>query len=98
MSGSTGIHVRHCHVENASKKSEETEMVRQLRARIKLNGPITVADYMREVLTNPVAVGIIIEIELKILALDRSVFQQINASTVIGHNLMSDTSGLLHES
>ena len=31
-------------------------MALQLRARIRMNGPISVAEYMREVLTNPVAV------------------------------------------
>ena len=32
-------------------------MVKQLKARIRLAGPLTVADYMKEVLTNPSAVG-----------------------------------------
>ena len=38
-------------------KSKETELVKQLTAKMRLTGPITVADYMREVLTNPTAVN-----------------------------------------
>ncbi len=39
-------------------KSKETELVRLLAAKMKATGPITVAEYMREVLTNPTAVTI----------------------------------------
>ena len=39
-------------------KSVETDLARQLKAKIKITGPITVAEYMKEVLTNPVAVSI----------------------------------------
>lgn len=35
-------------------KRESVSLARQLRARIKAVGPITVAEYMKEVLTNPV--------------------------------------------
>ncbi|XP_072032555.1 protein arginine methyltransferase NDUFAF7, mitochondrial-like isoform X2 [Amphiura filiformis] len=38
-----------------SSKSGETKLLTQLTQRIKTVGPITVADYMKEVLTNPVA-------------------------------------------
>lgn len=33
--------------------NETNKLTRELAARIKLTGPITVADYMKEVLTNP---------------------------------------------
>jgi hypothetical protein len=36
-------------------KRESVSLARQLRAKIKAMGPITVAEYMKEVLTNPVA-------------------------------------------
>lgn len=36
----------------AAEKSPETVLLKQLKATIRLKGPITVADYMREVLTN----------------------------------------------
>ena len=49
---------RYLHVPTGQRwKSAETEMVKQLKARIRLAGPLTVADYMKEVLTNPSAVG-----------------------------------------
>lgn len=35
-------------------KRESVSLARQLRAKIKAMGPITVAEYMKEVLTNPV--------------------------------------------
>jgi len=35
-------------------KRESLSLARQLRAKIKAMGPITVAEYMKEVLTNPV--------------------------------------------
>eukprot|EP00058_Branchiostoma_floridae_P024793 XP_002610283.1 hypothetical protein BRAFLDRAFT_126844 [Branchiostoma floridae] len=37
------------------QKSGETELLKHLRSQLKAAGPITVADYMREVLTNPTA-------------------------------------------
>ncbi|XP_066281071.1 protein arginine methyltransferase NDUFAF7, mitochondrial-like [Branchiostoma lanceolatum] len=37
------------------QKSGETDLLKHLRSRLKAAGPITVADYMREVLTNPAA-------------------------------------------
>ncbi|CAH1790703.1 unnamed protein product [Owenia fusiformis] len=37
------------------KKSGETELLKSIVKRIKLNGPLSVADYMREVLVNPAA-------------------------------------------
>ncbi|XP_028398708.1 protein arginine methyltransferase NDUFAF7, mitochondrial-like [Dendronephthya gigantea] len=37
---------------NASK-SRETELVKELKAKIKFSGPITVAEYMKEVLSHP---------------------------------------------
>ena len=40
------------------QKSSKTDLVKQLRAKIKLSGPITVAEYMKEVLTNPIAVSV----------------------------------------
>ena len=40
-----------------STKSPETELGRHLKTRIKATGPITVAEYMRDVLTNPVSVS-----------------------------------------
>ncbi|XP_071550484.1 protein arginine methyltransferase NDUFAF7, mitochondrial isoform X1 [Panulirus ornatus] len=38
-----------------SKKSPETPLLKQLIARIKFSGPLTVHDYMKEVLINPLA-------------------------------------------
>ncbi|XP_069958173.1 protein arginine methyltransferase NDUFAF7 homolog, mitochondrial isoform X3 [Cherax quadricarinatus] len=38
-----------------NSKSPETPLLKQLKARIKLSGPLTVYDYMKEVLINPVA-------------------------------------------
>ena len=35
----------------------ENQLMRHLAARIKANGPLPVAEYMKEVLTNPVAVS-----------------------------------------
>ncbi|KAI0227220.1 Protein arginine methyltransferase NDUFAF7, mitochondrial [Lamellibrachia satsuma] len=47
---------RYLHVPSSRRwKSAETEMVKQLKARIRLTGPLSVADYMKEVLTNPSA-------------------------------------------
>lgn len=37
-------------------KSEETPLLNQLRSKIRINGPLTVAQYMQECLTNPTAV------------------------------------------
>jgi len=37
-------------------------MVKQLKARIRLSGPLSVADYMKEVLTNPTSVGGVLKI------------------------------------
>ena len=39
-----------------SYKSARTELCEQLEAKIKLSGPLTVSQYMKEALTNPVAV------------------------------------------
>ncbi|XP_064624167.1 protein arginine methyltransferase NDUFAF7, mitochondrial-like [Lineus longissimus] len=44
-------HVRRC----CAQKREDSSLLRQLQAKIKISGPITVADYMKEVLTNPAA-------------------------------------------
>ena len=35
----------------------DVSLIRHLKTRIKLNGPVTVAEYMREVLTNPLMVS-----------------------------------------
>ncbi|KAH9375414.1 hypothetical protein HPB48_012106 [Haemaphysalis longicornis] len=39
----------------AQTKSSETKLLQQLRSRILATGPITVAEYMKEVLTNPMS-------------------------------------------
>ena len=41
----------------AKEKEAETDLVKQLKARIKATGPMSVSDYMKEVLTNPTAVS-----------------------------------------
>ncbi|XP_045583693.2 LOW QUALITY PROTEIN: protein arginine methyltransferase NDUFAF7, mitochondrial [Procambarus clarkii] len=38
-----------------NSKSSETPLLKQLQARIKMSGPLTVYDYMKEVLINPVS-------------------------------------------
>ena len=40
-----------------STPKHDNKLLQQLQARIRMNSPITVADYMREVLTNPTAVS-----------------------------------------
>ena len=40
-----------------SSKSGETKLLKQLTQHIKTVGPITVADYMKEALNNPIAVS-----------------------------------------
>ena len=53
---------RYIHAPSSQRwKSAETEMVKQLKARIRLSGPLSVADYMKEVLTNPTSVGGILD-------------------------------------
>lgn len=42
-------------VVEAQTKSAETKLLQQLRSRILATGPITVAEYMKEVLTNPMS-------------------------------------------
>ncbi|KAK2144857.1 hypothetical protein LSH36_725g01053 [Paralvinella palmiformis] len=46
------------HTSSLHPKSAETDLCKQLKAKIRLTGPITVAEYMKEVLTNPIAVSI----------------------------------------
>ena len=38
-------------------KTPDTKLVQHIKSRINMKGPITVADYMRDVLTNPFAVS-----------------------------------------
>lgn len=40
---------------SATIKGNENKLLKQIQARILAGGPITVADYMKEVLTNPSA-------------------------------------------
>ncbi|XP_013781570.1 protein arginine methyltransferase NDUFAF7, mitochondrial-like [Limulus polyphemus] len=40
---------------HAHEKSRETKLLHHLRARISATGPVTVAEYMKEVLTNPMS-------------------------------------------
>lgn len=40
-------------------KSAETELLKQLQGHFKVKGPVSVSEYMKEVLTNPIAVCII---------------------------------------
>ncbi|UYV78306.1 NDUFAF7 [Cordylochernes scorpioides] len=53
--------VRRVHVSDgesrafSSKKSRETKVLQQIKARIQQTGPIPVADYMKEVLSNPMS-------------------------------------------
>lgn len=42
-------------------KSKETKLLNQLRSRIKATGPMTVAEYMKEVLINPMSVSLLKE-------------------------------------
>ncbi len=48
---------RYCTENRDDADSSEHSLMKQIVARIKINGPITVADYMREVLLNPTAVS-----------------------------------------
>ncbi|KAG1682055.1 Protein arginine methyltransferase NDUFAF7, mitochondrial [Nymphon striatum] len=43
-----------CHQKAAYPKSNVTPLLKQLEAKLRLTGPITIADYMKEVLVNPV--------------------------------------------
>lgn len=49
---------RRCYTSKGSAttvKGNENKLFKQIQARILAGGPITVADYMKEVLTNPIA-------------------------------------------
>ncbi|XP_075993394.1 protein arginine methyltransferase NDUFAF7, mitochondrial [Genypterus blacodes] len=59
-SGSVNLHAGSCAAEpkrsfcSSSEEQTSVSMLRHLTSKIKATGPITVAEYMREVLTNPV--------------------------------------------
>lgn len=55
LSQSEGTSDQEIQNRNLSKKSAETPLLKQLQARIKLTGPLTVCEYMKEVLVNPVS-------------------------------------------
>lgn len=47
-----------CSSSSSEKKAPSLSILRHLVSKITATGPITVAEYMREVLTNPVSVGV----------------------------------------
>ena len=49
------------------QKSIETKLCEQLKTRIRMTGPLTVAEYMREVLTNPTSVSYLITLMLHLV-------------------------------
>ncbi|XP_076311770.1 protein arginine methyltransferase NDUFAF7, mitochondrial-like isoform X1 [Tachypleus tridentatus] len=49
------LHPRRNYSSNKQEKSRETKLLHHLRARVTATGPMTVAEYMKEVLTNPMS-------------------------------------------
>lgn len=51
------VHQRNCHNLKAETKQKELSLRNEIVQRIKACGPITVAEYMKMVLTNPISVS-----------------------------------------
>merc|ERR1719210_1500182 len=48
------FHKRRFCIEKSPKYSDDKKLLRELCSKIRFSGPITIAEYMREVLTNPI--------------------------------------------